>query len=42
MRRTIISGDNDDELGFLPGTLEEKIKGYNYGKIHLQCMWICI
>lgn len=30
MRRTIISGDNDDELGFLPGTLEEKIKGYNY------------
>lgn len=30
IRRTIISGDSEDELGFMPGTLEEKMSGYNY------------
>src|SRR5574344_1620609 len=29
IRRTIISGDVEDELGFMPGTLEEKMSGYN-------------
>lgn len=29
IRRTVISGSNEDELGFLPGTLEEKMVGYN-------------
>ena len=29
IRKTVISGDKDDELGFLPGTLEEKMEGYN-------------
>lgn len=29
IRRTVISGTNEDELGFLPGTLEEKMSGYN-------------
>ena len=29
IRRTIISGDVEDELGFMPGTLEEKMVGYN-------------
>jgi PhoH-like ATPase len=30
IRRTIISGDIEDEIGFLPGSLEEKMGGYNY------------
>jgi PhoH-like ATPase len=30
IRRTILSGDKLDELGFLPGSLEEKINGYIY------------
>ena len=30
IRRTIISGSSEDELGFLPGTLEDKMSGYNY------------
>jgi PhoH-like ATPase len=30
IRRTIISGSAEDELGFLPGTLEDKMSGYNY------------
>ena len=30
IRRTIISGDNHDELGFLPGTLKKKLHGYLY------------
>lgn len=29
IRRTVISGTKEDELGFLPGTLEEKMQGYN-------------
>lgn len=29
IRRTVISGSKEDELGFLPGTLEEKMQGYN-------------
>lgn len=29
IRRTVISGTKEDELGFLPGTLEEKMIGYN-------------
>jgi len=29
IRRTIISGTKEDELGFMPGTLEEKMSGYN-------------
>jgi PhoH-like ATPase len=28
LRKTVISGDKEDELGFLPGTKEEKIAGY--------------
>lgn len=30
IRRTIVSGDTEDELGFLPGTLDDKMAGYNY------------
>ncbi len=30
IRRTVISGTTEDELGFLPGTLEEKMRGYNH------------
>lgn len=30
IRRTIISGDTEDELGFLPGDLNDKMAGYNY------------
>ncbi len=30
VRKTIISGDKTDELGFLPGKLDEKINGYIY------------
>lgn len=30
IRKTVISDDKTGELGFLPGTLEEKMKGYNY------------
>lgn len=30
IRRTIVSGDTEDELGFLPGDLSEKMAGYNY------------
>lgn len=30
LRRTVISGTSEDELGFLPGTLEEKTSVYNY------------
>lgn len=30
IRRTIISGSSEDELGFLPGSLEDKMSGYNY------------
>lgn len=29
IRRTIISGDSEDELGFMPGSLDEKMSGYN-------------
>jgi PhoH-like ATPase len=29
IRRTVISGSKEDELGFMPGTLEEKMQGYN-------------
>ncbi len=29
IRKTVISGDKEDELGFLPGSLEEKMEGYN-------------
>ncbi len=29
IRRTVIAGSKEDELGFLPGTLEEKMQGYN-------------
>jgi PhoH-like ATPase len=29
IRRTIISGTKEDELGFMPGSLEEKMSGYN-------------
>lgn len=29
IRRTVISGTKEDELGFLPGTLEDKMSGYN-------------
>ncbi len=29
LRRTVISGTKEDELGFMPGTLEEKMAGYN-------------
>jgi len=29
IRRTIISGDSEDELGFLKGDLNEKMSGYN-------------
>jgi len=28
IRKTIIAGNKDDELGFLPGSLEEKMNGY--------------
>lgn len=28
LRKTVISGNKDDELGFLPGSLEEKMGGY--------------
>lgn len=30
IRRTIISGTSEDELGFLPGDLTDKMAGYNY------------
>ena len=29
LRRTVISGTSEDELGFLPGDLSEKMAGYN-------------
>lgn len=29
IRRTVISGTKEDEVGFLPGSLEEKMSGYN-------------
>lgn len=29
IRRTVISGTKEDEVGFLPGSLEEKMAGYN-------------
>jgi len=30
LRKTVISGDKLDEIGFLPGNKDEKLKGYTY------------